>query len=90
MPALEDFFDELRAAGVRITGEDQFMHLVNLAPTEWLPKVADLFRTGRKTGITFKRANKNKPSDEVLRSIVSGYPFSEQEQLSIVSNVLSN
>lgn len=88
MPTLHDFIDQLRAAGVHIKGEDQIIQLADLEPTEWSSKVAELFRSGRKNGVTFTRTDENTPSDEILQSIVRGYPFSEGDQRSIASNII--
>lgn len=87
MPHFLDFVAQLDAAGVVIVGRDELIATVESTP-DWPEVVAELASKRRKSGIAFRRAAADSPSDSHLDQLLESYPFSYAQRNLVVRNVL--
>jgi len=87
MPTLHDFLDEMKSAGVVITGEAILLEQA-LSVSDWPAKVAELARMGLKFGVRFLRVNPQQPTDEEISRIVRGYNFAPGDSNAVADNTM--
>lgn len=88
MPKFEDFLDEIKGAGIIISGNAALLSAVAGAQN-WPAIVATLARTGRADGIRFRRTGWDLPSDDRLSAVLAGYPFTPTEAKSFIDNAFA-
>ncbi|MFP3637702.1 hypothetical protein [Paraburkholderia sp. SIMBA_054] len=88
MPSIIDLLDQLKEAGVLISGEALLVQ--KAADAEYWPGVVlTQSLVGRNAGIRFERVSPMEPSNEQLLAILRGYPFEPQEAKTFVDNVMT-